>query len=226
MAGARHKDPVRHAEQYPFDIPDRSYAFTGGSGQALLQITDQRTPVLALGSNASPGRLKEKFGDTEESVFVTSALIYGYVVVYSAHFSHYGSLPATLRVMPGAVTRVFVTWLTDEQLETMHDSESLGVNYDFVTLEGTKVDVDGHGELSEVTVYKSRAGSLTHKGGPVGLAEVPSTNCSLPSLTQPAMLRCVHRRLASDLNYRQFMERIIHDHEYRRDSGARLREAH
>jgi hypothetical protein len=57
---------------------------------------------------------------------VTPAWLHDRAVVYSAHFTSYGALPATLHRCPGVCTRLCVTWLTATRLELMHRSEGAG----------------------------------------------------------------------------------------------------
>ena len=215
---------IKHAEGYPFDVPDSSYRFSDGVVCEVDSDIDGRTPVLALGSNAAPAQLARKFGAEGGSINVSRAILKDYAVVYSAHYSTYGSLPATLSASEGATTYVFVTWLDDQQLERMHESEALGVNYDFEVLQDIEVDVEGHGVLGEAAAYVSRSGPLYLRGQPIRLAEVATTNCPIPALIQPAMLRCAHKQLAPELDYSHFMGLIVENREFRKYSSELLRD--
>ena len=55
---------VAHGLSYPFNPPGKSYLFRDGRMQPLgsFDIAD-RVPVVASGSNGSPQRLAEKYGD-------------------------------------------------------------------------------------------------------------------------------------------------------------------
>ena len=58
----------------------------------------------------------------------------GFDSVYSAHVTSYGSIAAMYVPVPHQTrSRQFITWLDDDQLHIMHQTESLGVNYDLVT---------------------------------------------------------------------------------------------
>lgn len=202
---------VRRAEDYPFDPPLESFVFGGDPAELAL---DGRIPVLAAGSNASPQQLARKFGPHAGAIPVLRALLYDRVVVYSAHFSSYGAVPATLAEAPGSASLVFVTWLDESQLEVMHASEATGRNYDFVELEMT-AEVDRVGRIERAFAYLSRAGPLRLRARPVRLAEIPTAACPWPALFQAALLRLLHRRLAADRSYEAFVAELVRDEAYR-----------
>lgn len=168
-------DPrARHALAYPFDPPDEPFVFAQGVAQAFSSATEgliaTRTPVLAVGSNGSPQRLAQKFGD-QVVIPVTTAVVPDHVVAHSAKFSAYASVPATLHPWPGAMSRVLVTWLTDAMLQIMDRTEDLGVEYDRV---GVMVDfsmaiptADRTGSSKLVDAYVSLAGAFGDQNGPI-----------------------------------------------------------
>ena len=214
------------AADYPFLAPLERYVFSA-IGEAPAFDVEGRTPVLALGSNAAPLQLKRKFGHEFGHIPVSRAVLFDHVVVYSAHFSRYGSLPATLEQHPGGVTFVAITWLDQLQLERMHETEALGVNYDYCQLADFRLEHDGEALTTTATMpigaYISRHGPLRHDAAPVRLAETASSGCPWPALTQPAALRFAHRRIATDLAYDAFMERIVADAGFRRECTDRLK---
>lgn len=200
---------IRLAEDYPYHRPPGSYLFDNGLLRPLEGAWhEQRTAVIACGSNGAPSRLAQKFAGGGR-IPVTPAWLQGYAVVFSAHFSSYGALPATLHPWPGARTRLCVTWLDAEQLERMHQSEGAGERYDYVELEALELGVDGHGAVARAGAYLSTRGPLAQDGRPVRLAEVITQGCNLPAYSQPAMLRRVHRLLAPDESYVAFMTRVL-----------------
>lgn len=210
---------VRRAEAYPFEPPVGSYVL-GGSLDRLE--TRDRVPVLAVGSNASQARLVEKLGPATAALPVLRALIRGQVVVYSAHFARYGSVPATLAEAPGASCYAFVLWPDPEQLERLHESEALGRNYSFLRV-AVDAEVEGLGRVDGVHAYVSLAGPLRIRGVPVRCAEVPSAGCPWPALFQPALLRLLHRRLDPEASYERFLARLVDDEDYRTRASGRLR---
>ncbi len=212
---------VRRAEAYPFDLPEGSYVFGAGPGRSVG--LEDRVPVLALGSNAAPSQLARKFPRLDAPIPVSRAVLRDHAVVYSAHFSRYGSLPASLTRLEGALAYVFVTWLTPEQLARMHETEGVGDRYEYEEAE-LAVTVEDARRIARVGVYRGRAGPLRISGRPVRIAEIPTIRCPLPALTQPAALRLAHRRLAPEVTFEAFVSGIAGDEGYRREMSARLAE--
>jgi hypothetical protein len=210
------------AQSYPFDLPIASYTYRDGREHPLDRVEDGRRPIVAIGSNAAPSQLRRKLGLCPEGVPATRALLRDHAVVYSAHFTAYGSLPATLARQPGSVAWVFVTWLTDRQLGVMHESEGVGERYDLVEIDPGAVEDECRGRLCGAGVYVSRAGALVHRRLPIRLAEIPTLGCRLPALTQRAALRWAHARLAPGLGFSAFVYRLVIDATYRRKSNAAL----
>lgn len=216
------------AVDYPFFAPLERYVFAADDVAAEFSI-DNRTPVLALGSNAAPLQLRRKFAGTSGPIPVSRAVLFDHVIVYSAHFTRYGALPATLYRHDGAIAFVAITWLDDRQLARMHETESVGVNYDYVEVGDIRLEHDaglGDGTIPSdlgVGAYVSRHGPLLHADRPIRLAETASSGCPLPALTQPAALRFAQRRVAPDLAFDAFMAKLVVDDAFRRDCSERLR---
>ena len=101
-----------------------------------------RVPVLAYGSNAAPEALFRKFGkyslhgndgfipvlkvcvvENLRSFTVLQGQLEGFDVVYAALLTGYGSVPAALQASPGCACTVYVTYLTETQLQIMHRTE-------------------------------------------------------------------------------------------------------
>jgi hypothetical protein len=206
-------------ERYVFATSDRVPDFA---------IAD-RKPVLALGSNAAPLQLRRKFADLPGHIPVSRAVLFDHVVVYSAHFTRYGALPATLHRYEGAITFVAITWLDEQQLPRMHETESVGQNYDYIEIEDIRLEHDGG--LAETAIpanlvvgaYVSRRGPVLHREQPIRLAETAASNCPLPALTQPAALRFAQRRVAPELDFDTYLRRLVDDPAFRRECGERLR---
>jgi hypothetical protein len=143
-------------------------------------------------------------------------------VVYAAHFALYGALPATLHLVAGAASDVFVTWLTPAQLVRMHLTEGVGGRYDYVELAGLTLEIDRIGTIDAAGAYVGRNGALVEGGGPVRLAAVPARGCALPAKAQSAMLRAAHARLAAGWPYRRFMGQILRSLRYRTRASTML----
>ena len=217
---------VARAERYPFARPGASYVWRA-TARAELEPDwrSRRQPVLAIGANASPERLRLKFEGLADAIPVERARIHGYAIVYAAHFASYGAIPATLHPDAGAVSELFVTWLSPSQLELMHRSEGVGQRYAFRTLERLVLEIDRGPEVLVAAAYVSRFGALSSGGAPIRLAAIPSSS-ALPGLDQRAVLEHARRRLAPELDRRAFMTRIVACFGYRtRQTLALARDA-
>jgi len=188
-------NPIDHAQAYPFDIPEQSFVLDKDSCRHLpvgLHQTTARHAVIASGSNASPKQLRTKFAPhphlLDQPIYVTRAVLHDFDAVYSAHFSSYGSIPATLAHAPGAQISIFITWLTDAQLEHMHQTEAVGVNYDYTRLHGIRLNLEDGTTLDNAHAYLSRRGCLNHRGTPVPVAELTTQGRRWPAMSQCEVL--------------------------------------
>jgi hypothetical protein len=214
---------IQLAEDYPYHRPSVGYLFDDDVIRPLEAAwRGQRIAVIASGSNGAPGRLIQKFAGNAARIPVTPAWLHGWAVVYSAHFTSYGALPATLHPCPGARTLLCVTWLDEAQLDLMHRSEGTGERYDYVELTGLDLRVEGHGAVDRAGAYLSRRGPLAQAGRPVRLAERPALGCNFEACSQRGMLRRLQRLLAPEDSYATFMGRILGSPDYRRAMTARL----
>ncbi len=189
------------AKSYPFPAPGRSYLFRDGVARPLESGTSQvalfaaRQPVIGHGSNRSPEQLRRKFGARVE-IPVSRAWLRDYDVVYSAHVTQYGAIAANLQHTPGAVAEVYVTWLAQDQLERMHETELGGENYYYGRLNGVSLGLEAGpvAALADADVYLSTRGCLARDGGPLGLAAVASKGRPHGVLDQEGALELVRGR--------------------------------
>lgn len=87
---------------------------------------DQRTAVLAFGSNASPPQLARKFAGVPGSAIpVVKGWAYGLRLAFSAHINPVGYIPAAVRSSRDPTSRlpVWLTFLDPEQLKVMDPTE-------------------------------------------------------------------------------------------------------
>ncbi len=188
------RDVVRLAESYPYDLRDEAFVFRGGEVHPFdADLLAERHPVLAIGSNGAPQRLTAKFA-RDEAVPVLSARLMDHAVVYAATVTSYGSVPATFVPVRGAVALVAVTLLTDDQLERMNASESLGANYELVDVTGVVMTEPPLAAGATVLAYRSLHGPLTVNGQPLRMAEVPTVGTRFGAAYQAGLLTLLHRR--------------------------------
>ena len=130
------------ALDYPYRPAADDYLFTGAAARPWPETLDlrHRTPVIAAGSNRAPAQLRRKFGDAA-TVPVSRAWLADHDVVYSAHVARYGAIPACLFPAPDTRVAVWITWLDDTQLARMHETEAVGIAYEYAHIDAALADV-------------------------------------------------------------------------------------
>jgi hypothetical protein len=184
---------LERALAYPYAAPQRSYLYRDGDAHEPPPggfDLSGRTPLLSYGANSAPAALARKLASLPDlEMPVERAELEGFDVVYSAHVSPYGAVPATLHESPGTTAPVFVVHPTPEQLALLTAGEP---NYDLVEVEG-------------VAAYRSKHGCLELDGSAVALAAVRSRGRTLPELDEPAVLERVRVALAPDRDLAAFV---------------------
>lgn len=167
LAGVPRDDPL----SYPGVWPSRSGLLDGDRLLPLDRLVHpERTPVLAVGSNASPAQLRRKMAlsGIRAPLPMVRARVTGIAVGVSAHVSRMGYVSASPVHVPSAVRELFVTWLDAEQLAVVDASEGVplpGGNFrrawlpDFVV----RVELEDGQTLPGVYSYVNRRGVL-HNG--------------------------------------------------------------
>ncbi|WP_405970303.1 hypothetical protein OG496_08710 [Streptomyces sp. NBC_00988] len=162
LARAPREDPLT----YPGAWPAESGLLVG---DRLLPLDDRatyedRTPVLAIGSNACPGQLRHKMAEfgIDSPIPMLKVRVTGVEVGVSAHVSRVGYVSASPVKAPDVVRELFVTWFDTRQLAVVDASEGA---YDRTWLPESECHVElGSGELLRgVYVYVNRHGVL-HDG--------------------------------------------------------------
>ncbi len=221
------------AKSYPYDVPKSSYILFQGAPVPLKRMnppddTAERIPVLAYGSNASPQQLVNKYPDLgeEEGIPVLKTALTGFDVVYSARFSSYGAIPAMLAPSPGTRLTTYVTWLTEEQLEVMHDTElgpdGDGSAYTFGKLTGILAMIDAVGLREEVYMYQSAAPAMGHDGALVGYSEVEARERNFQTYGHERVLQAAHEGIAPEMTLEAFLLEAATNPEARAAYTARL----
>jgi hypothetical protein len=209
------------ATGYPYEFPACSYLFADHARHPLpddiLTSLADRIPVIACGSNRAPEQLARKFQDwpLPLRIPVLCAKLAGFDVVYSAHFTRYGAVPATLHPCPGATVDVAVQWLTPAELERMDATEGIGINYDRHHLTGIDLEIEGLGMVQTAETYQSRRGPLIDQDIPIALEAIPCAGRAWPALNQQGVLDLTRRRLAPEVTLDSFIHAIVTDADYR-----------
>jgi hypothetical protein len=183
---------------YPGTPPEASGLVLGAAYRALgwsavdaelarrrvARLAD-RTPVVAIGSNAAPAQLRVKLAATKpaaaDPLVVPMAYVelHGLAVGVSAHVSRPGYVPATPVSGDGERSRAFVVWLDARQLAVVDRSEA---SYDRVRLPSRFAvrHVAGREPLAGCHIYVSRHGHLLDAyGSPRRLVAQPALLRSL-----------------------------------------------
>jgi hypothetical protein len=172
------------ALDYPFGIPSQSYALVDGEPvEADRAEVDpgERLALLAYGSNAAPEVLARKTAAAPDPISVLRTTLRDFDVVYSAHFSPYGAIPATLARSPGTEVRAFIAYLTGKQLDLVSATEP---NYDLARFDRPSCTLERGTAPADLNVYLSKHGALAIDGREVALAEIEAEGRRFPEMTQ------------------------------------------
>ncbi|WP_425444611.1 hypothetical protein [Streptomyces phaeoluteigriseus] len=152
---------------YPGVWPAESGLLDGDRLLPLDRLTfPDRTPVLAVGSNACPAQLRHKMAGfaLTSPIPMVRTRVTGIDVGVSAHVSILGYVSASPVHAPGVTRELFVIWLDAEQLAVVDATEP---NFDRVRLPepSVRVEPDDGGTLSGVFAYVNRHGVLHNGAG-------------------------------------------------------------
>lgn len=164
-------------------------------------------PLLSYGSNASFRQLQEKFSNFNDDVVVPviNARLFDFDIVYSAHFSPYGSIPATLQYSPRTMVETFVAYLTDTQLNHMHETEKLEVNYCFGRLFNIRLVLENNIILHEVFSYLSLHNCLFINGSHIALSTTSAKNRIFHQMNEIEVLTLVRDIIEKDKDLDTFI---------------------
>src|SRR5262249_24812891 len=142
----------------------------------------------AYGANASPEALTRKLAHLPpEPIAVLRVALSGWDVVYSAHVTRYGAVPAAVVASPGTVASVHLVFPSDEQFAALAATEGrnsrLGPLADF----SCELEIGGGGP-AEIAAFLSVHGPLLLDGAPVALAAIPACDRAFAELTTPEMI--------------------------------------
>jgi hypothetical protein len=193
---------------YPYAIPEHSFVQVGKRTLKLPAAEMDlagRTPLLAYGSNAAPEALVRKLATVPDIPLpVLRAELADFDVVYSAHISPYGSVPAALRRSAGTTVTVHVAYPADEQLPLLSASEP---NYELARLRAVSCRLDGGPTLSELDAFVSRHGCLSIGRAEIALAAIEASGRQFAKMAQPQVLEIVRSCLSPELSLARFVAR-------------------
>jgi hypothetical protein len=199
---------VRRALAYPYEPPAGSFVQVGDRTLPMppgeIDIKGRRA-LLAYGANASPEALTRKLGALPPApIPVLRVALSGWDVVYSAHITRYGAVPAAVVPSPGTVASVHLVFPDDEQLAAIAATE--GQNYRLERLVDFTAELEIGGEgPREIDAFIGVHGPLLLDGSPVALAAIPASGRAFPELTTPAMIDRVRAAIHPELTLREFV---------------------
>ncbi len=230
------RDTHRRAKTYPYETPGYSYIY---EDTRIVPLADwpgplddlfaNRTAVLAFGSNASPDQLTRKFGEFLGAVIpVTKARLADYDVVYSAHITSYGAIPATLAPSPGTVLKTWVNWLLPRQLAHMHRTEmgssgGAAVNYAYGLLKDIRLELKDREDLAEAGAYLTNHGALGLAASPLALDQISARDRRFEARTKLQILESARQLLAREMELDDFIAVAVADDDRRRNWTETLR---
>lgn len=191
-------DVVERALGYPYMAPRQPFAQLGHRTLDPSEVDidrDTRTPVLAYGSNAAPQVLSRKLALSDQPVLVVPARLAEFDVVYSAHISPYGAVPATLQRSPGTEVQIHVIYMTSAQIGVISATEP---NYVPTLLGEVECRLEEGGNLNEVSAYISRHGCLLRDGSEVALSAVRATGRAFTALSEREVVEYARAALCPD----------------------------
>ncbi len=147
-------------------------------------LTLPRAPVLAVGSNASPEQLARKYAGTRDVIPTVRVRVADHAIVYAAHVTGYGSIPATLHHCPGATAFAYVNYLTDAQRARMDATETLGKHYAFTVLHTADIRLENDDRVEDVAAYIAIQGVIARNGMAVPLKEIDQRTPKMDPLDQ------------------------------------------
>lgn len=187
---------------YPWERPQGSFRLASGRAEPLATMApaereralamrerDERTPLLATGSNAAPSALALKLADLEHErdreLLGLPGRLCEVDIAAAAQPALYGSLPATPFPSPGTAVAATLLWVTPAQLTRLAWTE---LNYRLGRLRA-RFEVEETGEAHEdVAIFVSRFGCFAPDGEPLALAAVPAEGRRAAALSQADLL--------------------------------------
>lgn len=198
-------DVLERAMGYPYQVPRHPFVQLGHQSLHPSEVDvdwSARTALLAYGSNAAPEALAHKLALSDDPVLVVPARLRDFDIVYSAHISPYGAVPATLRRSPGTVARVHVAHMTSAQLVLVTATEP---NYEPTELKGVECQLDNGETVTTLSAYVSRHGCLLADGGEVALSAVEARGRTFAEMSEPQVLEHVRGAVCPEKDMEAFV---------------------
>ncbi len=198
---------LARAAAYPYEAPLGSFVQRDGQAHRLaaedLDLAGRR-PLLAYGANAAPEVLARKLAaHPHQPLPVLRAELAGFDVVYSAHISPYGAVPATLQRSPGTTVPALRRLPDDRAGGAARPRPSRTTSCTASTTSTSDTEIAGRS--TSVDAYVSRHGCLILDGSEVALAAIEAGGRALPGAGEAEVLERVRHVLAPELDLERFV---------------------
>ncbi|NLP49947.1 hypothetical protein [Bacillus sp. RO1] len=163
-----------------------------------------KVPVVAYGSNVCLAQLQYKFRlrpEEEDFMLCLKGTVTDSDIVYAPFLAPYGSLPAVIAPVEGAVCEVWLTFIDKKQLELINSTEK---GYELRVHTGKKVRLDTGEVFENVYAYYEPRALLW--GGELRRFKDISGHSPLQSVWQSEMLN----ELKLAVNHKGTREEFIH----------------
>ena len=213
--------------EYPFERIPGSFVYdpkaTAGDGfkeleRAELNEAIKSNPhwILSYGSNSAKSQLIDKFKNEDEKIYGIDATLEGYDVVFGAHVSRKGYVPATLASSSKTSVPCHILLLTDGQLGILNVSE--GIKYKTYELEKVKGVIKlkhpfEDKAIGEVKTYFLKNRHSLSNGKPIALSVVKASDRIWPNKTEKELLSFLAKR--ENLSCDAFVEKLKDDESFR-----------
>ncbi len=203
---------VRRALAYPYAPPAASFVQVGARTEPVPPEgadLSGRHALLSYGANAAPEALTRKLAALDPRPLpVLRAELTGFDVVYSAHITRYGAVPAALVASAGTTASVHLVFPDDEQLAALAVTEGQNYALERLTDFTCELEVGGAGP-AEIDAFISVHGPLLRDGQPIALEAIPARGRRFPALRTPAVIDLVRAQLAPELDLTAFVLRFV-----------------
>ena len=213
--------------EYPFERIPGSFVYdpkaTAGDGfkeleRAELNEAIKSNPhwILSYGSNSAKSQLIDKFKNEDEKIYGIDATLEGYDVVFGAHVSRKGYVPATLASSSKTSVPCHILLLTDGQLGILNVSE--GIKYKTYELEKVKGVIKlkhpfEDKAIEEVKTYFLKNNYLLSNGNPIALSVVQASDRIWPDKTEKELLSFLAKREGFSLD--EFVKELKKNESFR-----------
>jgi hypothetical protein len=169
-----------------------------------LKPLSDRYAILSYGSNACPSRLLEK---KIFNLAVVKASAKNVDVVYTYYKTSYEAVPATMVDSPNTLSQVWVSFLDEDQLKKMDESEGRDDGYyDLVKLKDCLVTLPNGQTISPVYAYiANKKGVALRNGQPIALAPIHADNRKFDEMYEKEILNIISNcEKGESINYLDF----------------------